>query len=53
MFGFILGHSIYTMKYNIFTDLYGQAAQVTIQDTSDCYSPDTVNSSLSNTTLYR
>lgn len=30
-------------------DLYGQAAQVTIQDTSDCYSPD---SCFSNTTLY-
>lgn len=33
-------------------DLYGQAAQVTIQDTSDCFSPDTLNSSISNTTLY-
>jgi hypothetical protein len=34
-------------------DLYGQAAQATIVDTLDCYSPDTVNSSLSNTTVYR
>jgi hypothetical protein len=34
-------------------DLYGQAAQATIVDTLDCYSPDTVNSSLSNTTIYR
>ncbi|XP_067005004.1 neuralized-like protein 4 [Anabrus simplex] len=33
-------------------DLYGQAAQATIVDSLDCYSPDTVNSSLSNTTLY-
>nr|CAD7196670.1 unnamed protein product [Timema douglasi] len=33
-------------------DLYGQAAQATIIDSLDCYSPDTVNSSLSNTTLY-
>jgi len=34
-------------------DLYGQAAQATIVDTLDCYSPDTVNSSLSNITVYR
>lgn len=34
-------------------DLYGQAAQATIVDTLDCYSPDTVNSSLSNATIYR
>lgn len=33
-------------------DLYGQAAQATIQDALD-YSPDTMNSCISNTTLYR
>ncbi|KAK7792172.1 hypothetical protein R5R35_005131 [Gryllus longicercus] len=33
-------------------DLYGQAAQATIVDSLDCYSPDTVNSSLSNATIY-
>lgn len=33
-------------------DLYGQAAQATLIDVLD-YSPDTDNSSLSNTTLYR
>ncbi|PSN34666.1 Neuralized-like protein 4 [Blattella germanica] len=33
-------------------DLYGQAAQATIVDSMDCYSPDTVNSSMSNTTVY-
>jgi neuralized-like protein 4 len=34
-------------------DLYGQAAQATIVDALDCYSPDTINSSLSNTTVCR
>ncbi|OXU27740.1 hypothetical protein TSAR_003159 [Trichomalopsis sarcophagae] len=33
-------------------DLYGQAAQATIVDNSDFCSPTTINSSLSNTTLY-
>ncbi|XP_063229643.1 neuralized-like protein 4 [Bacillus rossius redtenbacheri] len=33
-------------------DLYGQAAQATIVDSLDCYSPDTANSSLSNNALY-
>ncbi|XP_018330775.1 neuralized-like protein 4 isoform X2 [Agrilus planipennis] len=33
-------------------DLYGQAVEATIIDTMDTYSPDTVHSSLSNTTLY-
>ncbi|XP_043671711.1 neuralized-like protein 4 [Vespula pensylvanica] len=33
-------------------DLYGQAAQATIVDTADFYSPTTNNSSFSNTTLY-
>lgn len=33
-------------------DLYGQAAQVSIVDTSECGSPDTGNSTISNTTLY-
>lgn len=34
-------------------DLYGQAAQATIVDNVDFYSPTTNNSSFSNTTLYR
>lgn len=34
-------------------DLYGQAAQATIVDNTDFYSPTTNNSSFSNTTLYR
>lgn len=34
-------------------DLYGQAAQATIVDNRDFYSPMTNNSSFSNTTLYR
>lgn len=34
-------------------DLYGQAAQATIVDATDFYSPTTNNSSFSNTTLYR
>lgn len=34
-------------------DLYGQAAQATIVDNTDLYSPTTNNSSFSNTTLYR
>ncbi|GAB0091056.1 neuralized E3 ubiquitin protein ligase 4 [Sergentomyia squamirostris] len=33
-------------------DLYGQAAQASIVDTSECGSPDTGNSTISNTTLY-
>lgn len=33
-------------------DLYGQAAQASIIDTSECGSPDTGNSTISNTTLY-
>ncbi|XP_012261174.2 neuralized-like protein 4 isoform X1 [Athalia rosae] len=33
-------------------DLYGQAAQATIVDATDFYSPTTNNSSFSNTTLY-
>ncbi|XP_012173117.2 neuralized-like protein 4 isoform X1 [Bombus terrestris] len=33
-------------------DLYGQAAQATIVDNTDFYSPTTNNSSFSNTTLY-
>ncbi|CAB0034689.1 unnamed protein product [Trichogramma brassicae] len=33
-------------------DLYGQAAQATIVDNSDFCSPTTINSSISNTTLY-
>uniref|UniRef100_W8BLA2 Neuralized-like protein 4 n=1 Tax=Ceratitis capitata TaxID=7213 RepID=W8BLA2_CERCA len=33
-------------------DLYGQAAQASIVDTSECASPDTGNSTISNTTLY-
>ncbi|XP_015586465.1 neuralized-like protein 4 [Cephus cinctus] len=33
-------------------DLYGQAAQATIVDVTDFYSPTTNNSSFSNTTLY-
>lgn len=33
-------------------DLYGQAAQASIVDTSECDSPDTGNSTISNTTLY-
>ena len=33
-------------------DLYGQAAQATIVDNADFCSPTTVNSSMSNTTLY-
>ncbi|XP_075160481.1 neuralized E3 ubiquitin protein ligase 4 [Haematobia irritans] len=33
-------------------DLYGQAAQASIVDTSECNSPDTGNSTISNTTLY-
>ncbi|CAL7942693.1 unnamed protein product [Xylocopa violacea] len=33
-------------------DLYGQAAQATIVDNTDFYSPTTNNSSISNTTLY-
>ncbi|KZC09170.1 Neuralized-like protein 4 [Dufourea novaeangliae] len=33
-------------------DLYGQAAQATIVDNADFYSPTTNNSSFSNTTLY-
>ncbi|CAK9826969.1 Neuralized-like protein 4 [Anthophora retusa] len=33
-------------------DLYGQAAQATIVDNTDLYSPTTNNSSFSNTTLY-
>ncbi|OAD58573.1 Neuralized-like protein 4 [Eufriesea mexicana] len=33
-------------------DLYGQAAQATIVDSTDFYSPTTNNSSFSNTTLY-
>lgn len=36
-----------------FVDLYGQAAQASIIDTSECGSPDTAgNSTISNTTLY-
>lgn len=33
-------------------DLYGQAAQATIIDASECDTPDTGNSTISNTTLY-
>lgn len=33
-------------------DLYGQAAQASIVDTSECGSPDTGNSTISNTTLF-
>lgn len=33
-------------------DLYGQAAQASIVDTSECDTPDTGNSTISNTTLY-
>lgn len=33
-------------------DLYGQAAQASIVDNADCDSPDTGNSTISNTTLY-
>jgi hypothetical protein len=34
-------------------DLYGQAVEASIIDMYDYGSPDTMNSSLSNTTLYR
>jgi neuralized-like protein 4 len=33
-------------------DLYGQAAQASIVDTSECGTPDTGNSTISNTTLF-
>ena len=33
-------------------DLYGQAAQASIVDTSECNTPDTGNSTISNTTLF-
>ncbi|EDW41441.1 neuralized-like protein 4 [Drosophila sechellia] len=44
-------HNVPERVYGVI-DLYGQAAQASIVDTSECGSPDTGNSTISNTTLY-
>jgi hypothetical protein len=43
----------YKMIVVFVQDLYGQAVEASIIDMYDYGSPDTMNSSLSNTTLYR
>lgn len=47
----VVGSNVLVMC--VILDLYGQAAEATIVDMCDYSSPDTMHSSLSNTTLYR